>query len=89
MSDKINTIYLGYACCPPFVIQGTLTLTLKEPLTVEEAQLKAEKTKFTVEDFYENYEESLFGLPASSKYIFFLDQYEAQQWALNEALYGE
>ena len=89
MSEKINTIYLGYACCPPFVIQGTLTLTLKESLSVEEAISKAERTKFTVNDFEENYEEMLDEIPYSSKFGFFLEERGATEWALNEALYGE
>lgn len=85
--NTINKLYLGYACYPPFMIYDTIELTLKTPISEEEA--KVEEGNFNVEDFEENIETKLDNLPTGVKYVFSLDEYEAKNLAYNEAKYGE
>lgn len=87
--NTINKLYLGYACYPPFMIYDTIELTLKTPISEEEAKAKAEEGSFNVEDFEENFETKLDNLPTGVKYVFSLDEHEAKDWAYNEAKYGE
>lgn len=87
--STISTVYLGYACYPPFVVYGTLDLHLRNPLNEEEAKERAQRGNFTVDDFEENFQTELSTLPTRYKYIFSVQKYCAESWALNEALYGE
>jgi len=87
--NLINKLYVWYACYPPFIIYDVKELTLKTPISEEEAKSKVEEGNFNVEDFEENFETEIDNLPTGVKYVFSLDKHEAEDWAYNEAMYGE
>lgn len=87
--NLINKLYVGYACYPPFIIYDVKELTLKTPISEEEAKTKVQEGNFKDEDFEENFEALFANLPTGVKYGFSLDEHDAKEWAYNEAMYGE
>lgn len=78
---KTTKIYVGYHLFPIF-IHGTIEMTLKEPIEIELAKQKAKECDFTNDDFVEDLQEELEALLFNSTYAFFVDKYDAEDWAV-------